>query len=246
MSRQFKLIKEYPGSPGLNTSVTFKKGRYYEDNKSHRKELVENNPDFWEKVEEKYYEILSFNDVKVKDIDDDGAFVHNRFDNKWCPSKDSLQYLIETYGIKSVKRLSDNVVFTIGDSIKTGEIKKFYLPSGIQKEVTLWVTMSDEDTYLSEATHKPKPLFTTEDGVDIFEGNSYVKLNSHTSWDIVTGFISEGAHGSYTGLKFSTKEKAEEYVLMNKPCLSINDVLGKTKYPGNWCVTLKELVESKI
>ena len=54
---------------------------------------------------------------------------------------------------------------------------------------------------------------------------------------------------------FSTKEKAEEYVLMNKPCLSINDIsdcltfhmLGNNKviHGSATLSTLKDLVKSK-
>ena len=52
----------------------------------------------------------------------------------------------------------------------------------------------------------------------------------------------------YTYLKyFSTKEKAEEYILMNKPCLSINDLqFLKREAIIYWDNKLKDLVKTKL
>lgn len=94
-----------------------------------------------------------------------------------------------------------------------------------------------------------QPLFTTEDGVDIFEGDSYYSYNLEL--DISSKFDSAclKISGKNTDNKyFSTKEKAEEYILMNKPCLSLNDVL-KLSIDTEYSYTfqkLKELVKSKI
>ena len=63
----------------------------------------------------------------------------------------------------------------------------------------------------------------------VFKGTSYVKLNNYSDWSIVTGFVAESSHENYQGLKFSTEEAAEEYTLMNKPLLSLNDLLSV------WC-----------
>ena len=71
-----------------------------------------------------------------------------------------------------------------------------------------------------------EPLFTTEDNIPVFKGTSYVKLNNYSDWSIVTGFVAESSHENYQGLKFSTEEAAEEYTLMNKPLLSLNDLLS--------------------
>lgn len=45
---------------------------------------------------------------------------------------------------------------------------------------------------------------------------------------------------------FSTKEKAEEYIIMNKPCLSINDVLSVGQRVIVDEGKLKQIVKSKI
>lgn len=46
-------------------------------------------------------------------------------------------------------------------------------------------------------------------------------------------------------LKFSTKEAAEEYILMNKPCLSINDVNSDFSITKYRMKQLKKLVKSR-
>ena len=69
-------------------------------------------------------------------------------------------------------------------------------------------------------------MFTTEDGVDIFEGDKYFICTASLSncinnEGIVSKFFKPNPNYKY----FSTKEKAEEYILMNKPVLSLNDIL---------------------
>jgi len=75
------------------------------------------------------------------------------------------------------------------------------------------------------------PLFTTEDGVDVFKGDKvyYVETEDMESANYKVNEYTVKESGRFTSDKslhaFSTKEKAEEYILMNKPCLSLNDLL---------------------
>lgn len=103
---------------------------------------------------------------------------------------------------------------------------------------------------------KPKiRCFTTEDGVQLFKGDSYVKLNNYSDWSIVIGFIAEGNGDMYKGLKFSTKEAAQEWIIWNKPVLSLADVMASSEwFDGNNefenrtfnKTALKKTVQSKI
>ena len=73
-----------------------------------------------------------------------------------------------------------------------------------------------------KASKQPKPvLFTTEDGVPLHEGDKH--------WYVRTDFEIEEyiATASWTSPVrcFSTKEKAEEYCLYNRPLLSLREVL---------------------
>jgi len=108
---------------------------------------------------------------------------------------------------------------------------------------------------LSDLSKVKKPLFTTEDGVDIFEGDTYWWVTKLTYWCNFTNNVKISFyHDTEKYWYFSTKEAAEEYILMNKPCLSLNDVFKvypKLKRSSNniWtkhALELKELVKSKL
>lgn len=224
--KQYKLIKTYPGSPKLGEiwgEDTKIKGLLLSDSKNEEAEIkskIESFPEHWEEIIEKEYEILSYSDrennickLKWDEIDWKQKYVKNN---------------LHIFKIHSIKRLLDGEVFTVGDLINYKDI--FYTNLKI-KSIQLFdgkilihkdCTMNTND--LSEINHIKKRLFKTEDGVDIFKGDNYVKVNNHSNYSLVTGFIAEGAQDNYTGLKFSTKEKAEEYIIMNKPCLSINQI----------------------
>ena len=106
--------------------------------------------------------------------------------------------------------------------------------------------------------NKIKPvLFKTEDGVDIFETTA-------VHWVVVTNkSINKNVPYYLYELKFckahlkldlkneyklfSTKEKAEEYIIMNKPCLSINDIQKlKNIVFKDWDSYLKQTVKFKL
>lgn len=80
------------------------------------------------------------------------------------------------------------------------------------------------------------PLFKTEDDVEIFEGDYwwYLYTEPIANWieSLWKAGRSGGTNHNYSPQygdkikRFSTKEKAEEYILMNKPCLSLIDVLN--------------------
>ena len=100
-----------------------------------------------------------------------------------------------------------------------------------------------------------EPLFTTEDGVDIYEGDEY--------WVVFMNYEPERLIGvstiKYTNFlegkkRFSTKEKAQEYLDLNEPQYSKQDImdaiknaeinLGRNKIHGAELITkivLKEL-----
>jgi len=91
---KYKLIKKYPGSDPVGTIVTgYGKDGWYSKGtggKTYDWTLVVYNPEFWEEVVEKDYEIVD-------------TIIKNNLKQK----------------ISSVKRLSDGEVFTVGDKDKT-------------------------------------------------------------------------------------------------------------------------------
>ncbi len=257
--KKYKLIKEFPGSPKLGTINT-------NDQLSWK---GEDYPEFWEKVVEKDYEILSIKSKtnseirKVKiDIDDNNKlFLQRNEENQYFLHSDTFLYIFQYYNIHSVKRLSDGEIFTIGDKIRfIDESLEETYPCRIIKNFKIKdntiIAVCDSnivEILLKNLKKVKQPLFTTEDGVDIFEGNVvyYVEteeepelcfiVNEYTVLKYPGRFISDKSLHS-----FSTKEKAEEYIIMNKPCLSINDVKSCYGKKFSHIEECKKLVKIKL
>lgn len=95
-----------------------------------------------------------------------------------------------------------------------------------------------------------QPLFITEDKVEIFEDN-IILFYITNSWKISTfKYINEYCIGISSKIGFdkyfSTEKAANEYILMNKPCLSILDVIRNRTVNDYDINKLKELVKSKL
>lgn len=164
------------------------------------------------------------------------------------------------WSIHSVKRLSDGEIFNIGDYTNFGKIKEFKLitENNITSEIAGNLCFTENinkiairtgdclfaNHLLDDVKICKIPLFTTEDGVDIYENIKLIyvspnyDVNLHcVDWDINTVKKCMQSGGKY----FSTKQAAEEYLLTNKPCLSINDVLKIDNYNNISCSLLEKL-----
>jgi hypothetical protein len=202
---------------------------------------VEPSSEFWEEVVEKDYEILTV-------ITNDGKFIEIVYNQSAT---------IEPFWkIHSVKRKSDGEIFTIGDVCcpngyidNDHPITKFEL---ILNNTRLRVNSKNWYLGINDIIKSKPILFTTEDGVDIYEGDKYYIVGNKT-FDLSNELISYG-NMINNCKKFSTKEKAEEYILWNKPCLSLNDVASiypgvnknHSNIPSHQAERLKELVKSKL
>ncbi len=144
--------------------------------------------------------------------------------------------------IHSVKRLSDNEVFSIGDKVihKDGtyrsKILKLLIPASIKG--LMWFEFEEGQDFCKDLANfnkyypekeEKKVLFTTEDGVQIKEGDNYWTVSPINL--LIAPYKTTPVHfwHHWSDHTFSTKEKAEEYVLLNKPCMSVNDLklIGK-------------------
>jgi len=186
-------------------------------------------------------------------------------------------YSPDTHRIISIKRLSDNEIFSIGDNVqydpsnkytkypeynKPYKIDKFHFDS-LGRLVAKGYNEIDNitnDACVIESKNFRKvervPLFKSENGVDMYIGDRYFRIISN--WEIQEeNVIQLGEHiyKNDTIKRFSTKEKALEYIIENKPCLSYNDIKdiafglfmnvssGKTFFNEE---AVKELVKSKL
>ena len=265
--KKYKLIRKYPGSPELGTEI--EKRTVYSEKWMFKKDCnlfpvtsgtPDDYPEFWEEVVEKDYEILSY---YAKNISGKGDYCvdyeyiwyeTSKGNGKWSRKGHiTIPYTTDEinnhngYGIHSVKRLSDEEIFTVGDVSNFGKITDFVIREN--KIVVQYYKIGDWQ-WLSSIKHIKKPLFTTEDGVNIFEGDEFYSTNKNLNQSILKYIAEKGlAHSEKCEefLDFSTKEAAEEYILMNKPCLSINDVFNiYPKYRKNERILTKhaeELIE---
>lgn len=213
------------------------------------------------KQKPKEWEILSFK--QNSDIRDLWLPVPGCDGGLWALNgRGSIPYKTEEilnnplYSIHSVRRLSDGEVFTVGEratyGIATAPIEEFSITDD-----RMYVTGGEDaghsfGCFLAYLSKPKQPLFTTEDGKPVYKGDQYVKVNNYSDWSIVTGFEAQGSQDNYKGLKFSTKEAAEEYVLLNKPLLSVGDIISlfsinlegdAKKYATE---QLKQLAKSKL
>jgi len=150
--------------------------------------------------------------------------------------------------IFQVLRKSDNVVFSVGDKIGWG-IHKSYETTLLGFEIQdgrLKFNDSERPEHCKWADflnavdlHKKLPpkeevkplLFTTEDGVEIYDNELYDVIDRKYNISTCRG----NKLMTYNKVERNTfwhKEKAEEYILMNKPCLSLRDVLDTSIYGG--------------
>ena len=198
---------------------------------------VEPSSEFWMELT---YEILSFkskfDEFYNPRLQKDGTFLDNPLMSQNGGGA-SLKWMLneDEYYISSVKRLSDNEVFSIGDKIN---FRGLYGNSSEHKYDTIKGFEFKQDGSLGVRYHNglvgiekiqkyKEALFTTEDGVDIFEGDEVTWLYTD---ELKIAGTRKADKNMYTDLKyFSKKEKAEEHILMNKPLLSLNDLLSV------WC-----------
>ena len=215
---KYKLIKTYP-------LCYIKLGYIIDTNKSYSGckgiyDWILSNPkeakEFWEPVIEKDYEILSLicnqNSICPKSIWEIKDYIRE------CPNSKYPNHIMD---IHSVKR-NDGEIFTIGDNTENGIIKYFKIDF---KSNLLVIGYKDCEDILEFIKHIKQPIFQTEDGVDIYIGDEYYCPNIDDNWIIYNYFATEKLIGYTQPYKcFSTLEKAEEYILLNKPCLSLKDV----------------------
>ena len=225
--KKYRLMKEYPlsGTIKVNDIVVKLTESFYstkgKDNfvpVSH----VENYPEYWEEVVEKDYEIL-----KLKD---ENGYTYSLFTGELCSNnfnqKDSIY---------SVKRLSDGEVFTVGDKVRISRLQhdgyfvidKFYFDCNGDKLLCNGKGSGNGHVSINKIKHNKRPLFTTEDGVDKYKGDGVYILDL-PSFEISSkpdGWLNSWIPRDWNRA-FSTREAAEAYVLMNKPCLSLNNVLN--------------------
>lgn len=214
------------------------------------KNIVESGND-WELVVEKDYEILSFKHKDNPNNDFSGVLMWYRTDGGMFTCLNHAQNFEENllnnidYCIHSVKRLSDGEIFTVGDKLycESGSCiiedielvgvdpSKFILFSTLYKHDS-WNLSSKLSMSLAKKAIERPVLFTTEDGVDIYNGDTFysfrVPCEYRNEFGPINSHIAKEGTGYSKSIKewkdFSTIEKAKEYIFNNSPLLTLKDL----------------------
>lgn len=148
--------------------------------------------------------------------------------------------------------MKDKNTFNIGDKTNYGIIAKFAI---INNELKVYMEGYKNDNQyvnLKFIQHIKQPVFTTEDGVDMFEGDTYFLVRTNY---ILVSRIANSINVSSSSIKrFSTKKAAKNYIICNKPCLSLNEILDtfRTVYGKDsihyhcFKTNLKSLIKPKL
>ena len=263
--KRYRLIQTYPGSPELNTTVIGQDCNYFRyeientpvTQPSIAKSDIENHPNFWEDITANY-EILSL---------EYSSELYTNFRSKLF--KSMLINLVNDSEIKihSIKRLSDNKIFTIGDEVceffnAVGYTKPFKIDN-IYLQTPTMVRLNSHPYDNQGCTHlfnkvvlledacefiKPEPFFTTEDGVEIDNHTEVWYLKNDNKYSPINTVVFTNSSKKTGHLYFSTKKAIENYILMNKPCLCINDIINfKGSKDSNFMqIYLKDIVKAKL
>lgn len=226
------------------------------------------------KVVEKDYEILSF--IRTGSSNYDGTIFlleDGSYSPSFKHSNLSLDHCLNSGGfnIYSVKRLSDGEIFTIGDKINLSKSEYSFPKNDVLLEIkvfnnTIRFKMNFQEkhnwdsSYTLDYIKKAKqPLFKTEDSVDIYEGDRYYVVAKKYIYEStvdseyeIQAFELEINNTSFKQYNwnnfwsFSAKDTAEEFILMNKPLLCLNDIEYLLKDGSSVFEKLKEVVKGKI
>lgn len=132
----------------------------------------------------------------------------------------------------------------LGTFVKETRTKRRYVQVGHESRFFSKKEIEEHPDFWEERTK----LLTTEDGVDIYEGDEYFSIDPERgSWLIRRRIDPEVYRNKPSRKYFSTRHKAREWVILNKPCLSINEIIDEIPTnPEGFISRLKELVKSKI
>jgi hypothetical protein len=242
--KKYKIIKTYPGSDKLGTIITLdKNGECWSTPQLVIENDCKHHPEFFEEIIQKQYEILFYHCKSLGHTLKASQFTDTQFGGN------------SEWSIYSIRRLNDSEVFSIGDVL----VDTFNKSQGsfTLKEIEFESAPCDKGTgklsfvhthqilgkYIPlERLQKAKPvLFVTEDGVSVVENdNVHWVINGKYAYElrICEAHIKSSLLERDVYKIFSSFEKAQDFILMNKPILSIKDLLDLAKECNdNLCIS---------
>lgn len=151
------------------------------------------------------------------------------------------------FQIHSVRRLSDNTVWTLGDKVANdtgghGNITAFHISANNRIRVDADCFLLSRDLEQLRMPEK-KPLFATADGVGISEGTVVWELYRNQVYPVI--FTSDRKEASSLYSTQEAAEKAYNTWMESQPVLSFKDISKWDNSPDGWD-KLREIVKQKI
>lgn len=187
--------------------------------------------EFWEEVLPKEYEILTFisrdsgyvGGVMYTTLRTNGKYLNsNCIGSGLYPLSSVLK--APHWKINKVRRISDGEVFTVGDRLKYQNSDGFRVVIGFEYDCNILKANFEGGVRIGLTGYsKLKPLFTTEDGVEVYSGFTVYQVSlvgkefSIHSTEARKEITPVPSYFKY----FSTEAIAKQYIVMNKPVLSV-------------------------
>jgi len=232
--KRYALIKSYPNCNLIKGTVIYNsvgKGWYCLKDSKNRIYLpnIEDFSEFWQEIVDTSYKILSFIQRTSGRI-----WLENRGIDEWSASDDytspmHISHILTNnlYRIHSVKRLLDEEIFTIGDRIDINRhndliISRITICENDRVMITGTKGCASYFEYLKDVKKAKVPILTTNDGVDVYKEDSFIYATDK-SFNKIVCFPADIIKNSDL-IAFSTESARDEYILWNKPVLSLKDL----------------------
>ena len=235
--QKYKCIKKYPHGPEI--------GKEIHDSWEGESRSLANYPDYWELVSPIYKisSILSYDGDRILDDEENLlAYLELKDMNEFVP-----------WVINSVLRISDDITFTVGDRVYyydntfiKWEIDNFHLR---EDGVMLARSKDNQMVETIDTICKVEPVsFRSYDNLELTEKSEYYVVGPRFN------FIQNGTPQTYPSFTknktkyfvFANKENAINFIIHNKPCISIEDIMATVNLGLGAGTKLKELVKSKL
>lgn len=225
------------------------------------------------KLKTEEWEILAFK-IPGNEHWEVTKIVNGSWDN-WSDLHVKTQLEKGIWKIKRVKRLSDGEIFSIGDEVevfisnKRNTVKiNFTICAFTLSENERMMLMGKEYDYYIDLCpcaprnnenfklqkSKKQPVLIAQDCVEVFEGDEYYTV-CENSYNISINTATKDCVKKLNNKTkiFSTKEKADNYIIWNKPMLSLKEIAGiypginknHANTPSHQAELLKKLAEEK-
>lgn len=215
MNKEFKwdesLIKEFLSENFFSYALS----QTLEERLNKFKERKQPKPE-WEIIE-----YIGMHSLKIYQRAPTGGWCSNDYLSSF--DDESIKKSNSGCGIHSVKRLSDNTIWSFGNKFDANAgcqltISKFSLT----EDNRIIVHSKEYGYWFLEDIRRPA-LFTSQDGKPIYKDDKFYFVDK--SFRINEYWADSCWTPVQDGLEFSTKDAAEDYVLHHKPTISLSQVL---------------------